>query len=393
MEDISDEEFRSDMGIKHTKRHARNKDVASEIDVFVLDDESIYSPLLDSFIPLPREKTAAKTSGKKAATVAGSAHGLKPATAGKKKKKQNQKQILYEMFDFEYKTGGSGGAGNKSYSSASAAVGNMHHLSHKERAEFESKFSHPKNKSQEKYARFLADNTKKIVIATGPAGTGKTLMATEYAIREFVYGNFEKIIITRPSVAVDEDLGYLPGTLEEKSSPYLIPIYDIFNRFFTTSEMKNMTAEKVVEIAPLGFMRGRTFKNCCIIADEMQNSTISQMKMILTRLGENSRIFITGDLQQKDLVGKMNGLEDFLDKFKRRKRSSSIDSIEFELEDIQREDVVKEVLQIYSSDSEEEAYYQHHQHHHHRHDRVKYKKLETPPPYIDDIERNPDNYI
>ena len=107
--------------------------------------------------------------------------------------------------------------------------------------------------------------------------------------------------------------------------------------------------EKVIEIAPLGFMRGRTFKNCWIVADEMQNSSVSQMKMLLTRLGENTRLVVTGDLDQHDRHEELNGLDDFLNKFK-GKRSSSITSVEFDNADIQREEVVKEVLEIYSGD-------------------------------------------
>jgi phosphate starvation-inducible PhoH-like protein len=107
--------------------------------------------------------------------------------------------------------------------------------------------------------------------------------------------------------------------------------------------------EKIIEIAPLGYMRGRTFKNSWIVADEMQNSTVSQMKMLLTRLGENSRLVITGDLEQYDRANELNGLEDFLQKF-RGKRSSSISSFEFQRSDIQREEVVKEVLDIYGGD-------------------------------------------
>ena len=115
----------------------------------------------------------------------------------------------------------------------------------------------------------------------------------------------------------------------------------------SVKEVQTLLEDKVIEISPLGYMRGRTFKNSYIVADEMQNSTISQMKMLLTRIGENSRIIITGDLDQHDRIGEINGLEDFLEKF-RGKRSSSIHSIEFENGDIQREEVVKEVLDIYS---------------------------------------------
>jgi phosphate starvation-inducible PhoH-like protein len=148
---------------------------------------------------------------------------------------------------------------------------------------------------------------------------------------------------------VDEDLGYLPGTLEDKMAPWVRPIYDVLYNFITPKEVTSLMEDKIIEISPLGFMRGRTFKNCWIVADEMQNSSISQMKMLMTRLGENSRLVVTGDLEQYDRVNEVNGLEDFLSKFK-GKRSSSISSIEFYKSDIQREEVVKEVLDIYGGD-------------------------------------------
>jgi phosphate starvation-inducible PhoH-like protein len=144
-------------------------------------------------------------------------------------------------------------------------------------------------------------------------------------------------------------LGYLPGTLEEKMAPWVRPIYDILYQFISPKEVTQLIEEKIIEISPLGYMRGRTFKNCWIVADEMQNSTISQMKMLLTRLGENSRLVITGDLEQYDRNNELNGLDDFLTKF-RGKRSTSISSFEFQRSDIQREEVVKEVLDIYGGD-------------------------------------------
>ena len=158
------------------------------------------------------------------------------------------------------------------------------------------------------------------------------------------------MIFTRPSVSVDEDLGYLPGTLEEKMAPWVRPIYDILYQFIHPKEVTELLEEKVIEIAPLGYMRGRTFKNAWIVADEMQNSTISQMKMLLTRLGENSRLVITGDLEQLDKINEQNGLEDFLQKF-RGKRSSSIGSFEFEKDDIQREAACDEAADIVEEDS------------------------------------------
>jgi phosphate starvation-inducible PhoH-like protein len=225
---------------------------------------------------------------------------------------------------------------------------NFDNLSAKEKHKFEKKFTVPKNPHQSEYVAALKNKSKKIVVCTGPAGTGKTLFATEYGVRQFLTGSVEKLVFTRPSVSVDEDLGYLPGTLEDKMAPWIRPIYDILYAFLSPAEVTSLIEEKLIEIAPLGYMRGRTFKNAWIVADEMQNSTISQMKMLLTRLGESSRIIVTGDLEQFDCPGNLNGLEDFLSKLK-GKRSDSISSFEFDREDIQREDVVKEVLEIYAA--------------------------------------------
>jgi phosphate starvation-inducible PhoH-like protein len=226
---------------------------------------------------------------------------------------------------------------------------NMKYLSPYEKSKFENKFTKPKNLHQQQYVSMLKNKDKKIIVVTGPAGTGKTLFATEYGIRNFLTGLYEKLIFTRPSVSVDEDLGYLPGTLEEKMAPWVRPIYDVLYQFVSPKEVSQLMEDKHIEIAPLGYMRGRTFKNTWIVADEMQNSTISQMKMLLTRLGENSRLVITGDLEQYDRNDVVNGLDDFLNKFK-GKRSSSITSFEFEKDDIQREEVIKEVLDIYAGD-------------------------------------------
>jgi phosphate starvation-inducible PhoH-like protein len=224
---------------------------------------------------------------------------------------------------------------------------NYSYLSNKEKNTLDKKFTKPRNASQYKYIQELNNPHNKIIISTGPAGTGKTLFATEYGLKYFFTGKIEKLIFTRPAVCADEDLGYLPGTLEEKLAPYIRPIYDILYRFLTPNEVSQLLEDKHIEIAPLAYMRGRTFKNTWIIADEMQNATPSQMKMLLTRLGENSHMVITGDLDQHDRMGEINGLQDFLDKFKGC-RSSSISSIEFDQQDIEREEVIKEVLNIYS---------------------------------------------
>lgn len=260
----------------------------------------------------------------------------------RKSKKQNEKEIMNEYYsDFT--------AREQSITKQRKFYESIQYLSPHEKLQFENKFTQPKNESQEIYNNILKQKTKKIVVATGPAGTGKTLFATEYGVKNFLLGTYEKLIFTRPSVSVDEDLGYLPGTLEEKMAPWVRPIYDVLYNFISPKEVTYLMEEKIIEISPLGYMRGRTFKNCWIVADEMQNSTVSQMKMLLTRLGENSRLVITGDLDQYDRANELNGLEDFLQKF-RGKRSSSITSFEFQRGDIQREEVVKEVLDIYGGD-------------------------------------------
>lgn len=266
-----------------------------------------------------------------------------PKKRGRKSKKQLEKDLLKEYnYDIDYDK-------EKSIFSQKLIYENLSHLSSVEKSKFENKFTKPKNGIQRDYYNLLTQKSKKIVVATGPAGTGKTLFATEMGVKNFLTGNVEKLIFTRPSVSVDEDLGYLPGTLEEKMSPWVRPIYDILYNFITPKDVTQLIEEKIIEISPLGYMRGRTFKKCWIVADEMQNSTISQMKMLLTRLGENTRLVVTGDLDQHDRHEENNGLNDFLDKFK-GKRSSSITSVEFGNNDIQREEVVKEVLEIYSGD-------------------------------------------
>lgn len=273
-----------------------------------------------------------------------------PKRRGRKSRAKSQKELLniyYDELGIEKE--------KEKVHSKKAVIENYQYLSAKEKHLFENKFTIPKNRHQEEYVDLLKQKSKKIIVVCGPAGTGKTLFATEYGVRNYLLGNFERLIFTRPSVTVDEDLGYLPGSLEEKMAPWVRPIYDILYQFIHPNDVKQYMEEKVIEIAPLGFMRGRTFKNTWIVADEMQNSTISQMKMLLTRVGENSRLIITGDLEQFDKPNEINGLEDFLNKF-RGKRSSSIGSFTFDKEDIQREEVVKEVLDIYSGECLPESY-------------------------------------
>jgi len=206
----------------------------------------------------------------------------------------------------------------------------------------------PRNKHQESYMLKLLDPKKDIVFGVGPAGTGKTLLAVQVAVKMFKEGKIDKIIVTRPAVSVDEDLGFLPGTLEQKMAPWTRPIFDVLRDYFNAREIEGMINEGIIEIAPLAFMRGRTFKNSFILADEMQNATENQMKMLLTRLGEGSRMAVTGDLAQADRIND-NGLIRFVQRLQ-AKNSTRLDIVQFSQGDIERHEAVKEVLQIYGDE-------------------------------------------
>jgi phosphate starvation-inducible PhoH-like protein len=206
----------------------------------------------------------------------------------------------------------------------------------------------PRNIHQEEYLFKLLDQEKNIVFALGPAGTGKTLLACQTGVKLFKEKLVDKIVVTRPAVSVDEELGFLPGTLEQKMAPWTRPIFDVLSEYYYAREIEAMIREGIVEISPLAYMRGRTFKNAYIIADEMQNATPNQMKMLLTRLGENSKMVVTGDLAQADRL-KDNGLIDFCQRL-RNKNLDKLDIVEFGMVDIERHDAVKEVLSIYGDE-------------------------------------------
>lgn len=205
---------------------------------------------------------------------------------------------------------------------------------------------YPKNLSQETYLLKLNDSNKVIVFAIGPAGTGKTMLGVQWAIDQLKYGAADKIIITRPAVSVDEEHGFLPGDLNEKMAPWTKPIFDVLAENFNAKEIENFIREGVIETSPLAYMRGRTFKNAVVIADEMQNATPSQMKMLLTRLGTDSKMVVTGDLQQADRPSN-NGLLEFLKLYNGFKNHRYVDIVQFDIEDVERHEAVKEILAIY----------------------------------------------
>ena len=206
----------------------------------------------------------------------------------------------------------------------------------------------PKSLNQEKYILALLDETTDIVVVGGPAGTGKTYLAMQAAIKALKAGEVDRIILTRPAVGVeDEKHGFLPGDINQKMEPWTRPLLDVLREYYTAREIAHMLEEQIVEIAPLAFCRGRNFKNSWIILDEAQNATPSQLKMLLTRIGYGSKIVITGDIEQTDRKCAQNGLLDLKNKLK----TTTIDGLvtcEFYVEDIQRHHIIEHILKLYA---------------------------------------------
>ena len=203
----------------------------------------------------------------------------------------------------------------------------------------------PRSNNQKKYFQLL--NSKNIVFAVGPAGTGKTFLAVAKAVAALNKGSVKKIILSRPAVEAGEKLGFLPGDMKEKVDPFLRPIYDALYDLMPFDQVEKKINNGIIEIAPIAFMRGRTLEDCFIILDEAQNTTKVQMKMFLTRLGKNSQMVVVGDITQIDLVSKNDsGLLDA------DKKLSQIDDIGFVYlndKDVVRHDLVRKIINAYDN--------------------------------------------
>lgn len=201
----------------------------------------------------------------------------------------------------------------------------------------------PRTPKQAEYLEAIQSN--RLVFGLGPAGTGKTFLAVAKAVELLQAGEIDRLILTRPAVEAGESLGFLPGTMQEKIDPYLRPIYDALHDMIQPEQIARRLADGSIEIAPLAFMRGRTLSNAAIILDEAQNTTATQMKMALTRIGEGSRMIVTGDLSQTDLPGGVkSGLRDAVDVLKNMKDMAIV---AFDEADVVRSGIVRKIVAAY----------------------------------------------
>jgi phosphate starvation-inducible PhoH-like protein len=208
----------------------------------------------------------------------------------------------------------------------------------------------PRTRNQERLVLALQSSDQHIVVTAGPAGTGKTYLAMLAAVQAFRAGEVERIVLTRPAVEVEgEKHGFLPGDLNQKMDPWVRPLTDILREYYRPQDIADMIADQKIEISPLAFMRGRTFRNAYIIADEMQNSTPAQCKMLMTRIGEDSKIVITGDIEQADRNRGNNGLMDLCSRLQEG-GVKGIAVCQLDNQDIQRHRIIDSVLKLYAAE-------------------------------------------
>ena len=220
----------------------------------------------------------------------------------------------------------------------------------------------PLSLNQRRYEESIRSPLNSIIVGVGPAGTGKTYIPCSIAAEMLVKKKIKKILITRPAVNVDESHGFLPGDIESKMMPYMKPIYDCLNKSGVSNDLiRSYIKNGIIEICPLSYIRGRTFSDCFLLADETQNCTVNHVKTLLTRIGENCKVVMTGDTSQSDLPTPVNGLSDLIeridiqiadsldDAFAENAYESCIDLIRFTDSDVVRSKTVREVLKLYNN--------------------------------------------
>lgn len=207
---------------------------------------------------------------------------------------------------------------------------------------------------QKEYYNYLRNDNTTLVVGTGPPGTGKTLLACYIGVEKLLEQKHSKMIITRPCVSIEREMGYLPGDIDNKMDPWLKPIYDSIDISYNSKNVSSNALSGKLEIAPLSFIRGRTFSNAYIIADEMQNASIHEVKSLLTRIGDNCKIIFTGDPSQCDLEQyvQMNGLNDLINKIDEsclnEELNNVIKKIEFSNDDIKRSEFTRLIMELYN---------------------------------------------
>jgi phosphate starvation-inducible PhoH-like protein len=267
---------------------------------------------------------------------------------GKTKSRRSQNEYLYDSDDDVFGTSYSSSYNNNISSKVnikdkSSASGSF--FMNKELPQIKAR-----NPKQEEFLKLLDDPNIPILVATGPAGCGKTHLASLMGLKKLHEGVVDKLVITRPAVSVDEDHGFLPGSLEEKMDPWMRPIYDSFYHFYSPQKIASLIDNKVIEICPLAYARGRTFENAWVIGDETQNCTVTQLMMLLTRIGRNSKMVITGDLARSDLPSGISGLRDLVLRIdKHGEGMLDIRKLHFNDNEIERDPSIKNILKLYKS--------------------------------------------
>lgn len=257
-----------------------------------------------------------------------------------KKKQQRNRDMMYPMSDYESECEGD------IYGVSYGSLGSVSSSYHTRRPDP----IVPRNERQAAYLSMLETRDPPIIVAVGPAGVAKTYICTAVGIQKLLAGTVSRLVITRPAVSVDEQHGFLPGTLEDKMDPWMRPIYDVFHKYVSPTHLKALITNGKIEICPLAYMRGRTFEDAFICADEMQNSTVSQYLMLLTRIGTGSKLVITGDPDQHDRGFAVNGLSDFLHRMDNcidERTTDKLRIVRFTNADVERHPVIKHVIELY----------------------------------------------